>query len=341
MTLPSITLHDVAREAGVSLITASRALSNPGRVAEATAIRIQAVAAQLGYVPNLLAGGLKTRRSRTVAALVPIISVPQFLPTINALTVALDREGYQLILGQIGYDRARERDLLDAMVGRRVDGIVVAGTLSDSPASRRLRQAGIPLVETWDLADAPMDMVVGFSQERVGRAVGAYFLARGWRRIGIATGDDPRARARSESFRAVVAGVGASLPTAVVPAPSNMASGRRACAQLLDAHPDLDAIFCSSDMLAEGVLTEARVRGIRVPHDLAVCGFGGADFAAHLAPSLTTVQVDGARIGEEAARLVFARIGGQAVQDAVIDVGFQIVERESTRLSDERVVVPG
>lgn len=328
MKSKSITLHDVAREAGVSLITASRALSNPGRVSQATAARVQAVAAAVGYVPNLLAGGLKTRRSRTVAALVPIVSVPQFLPTIQALTAALDREGYQLILGQAGYDRAREGPLLDAMMGRRVDGIVVAGMLGDSPAARRLRQSDIPVVETWESVENPVDMVVGFSHRQVGRAVAEYFLAKGWTRVGLAIGDDRRALMRAEAFRAAM---GHDVPTAVVPAPSSVASGRRACAELLKSHPDLQAICCSSDGLAEGVLTEARVQGWRVPQDVAVCGFGGADFSAHLAPSLTTVHIDGARIGELAAQLLMARFAGQDIDERAIDVGFEIIERESTR----------
>ena len=324
----SITLHDVAREAGVSLITASRALGNPGRVSQATLERVQAAAAAVGYIPNLLAGGLKSRRSHTVAALVPIISVPQFLPTIEALTAELDREGYQLILGQTGYDHAREVALLNAMAGRRVDGIVVAGLLNDTPAAKRIREIGIPVVETWEFSEQPLDMLVGFSHRDVGRAVADYFRAKGWQRVGVATANDRRATIRSEGFLA--AWGGHDVPRAVVPAPSNVASGRRACAELLQQDPSIQAIFCSADAMAEGVLTEARVRGLRVPEDLAVCGFGGADFAAHLAPALTTVQVDGAWIGKQAARILIARCRGETVSDPVIDVGFEIIERAST-----------
>jgi LacI family gluconate utilization system Gnt-I transcriptional repressor len=106
------TLHDVARAAGVSTITASRALSQPQRVAAATLERVREAVARTGYLPNLLAGGLKSRRSMTVGALVPVISVPQFLPTVQTLTDRLAAAGYQLILGQTGYDRAREAALL-------------------------------------------------------------------------------------------------------------------------------------------------------------------------------------------------------------------------------------
>lgn len=324
----SVTLRDVAKAAGVSLITASRALSNPEIVSKSTLERVQNAVEATGYIPNLLAGGLKTRRSMTVGALVPFIAVPQFLPTVQALTEELDRAGYQLILGQTGYDHAREAALLDTMLGRRVDGIVVAGLLQSSAASERLRKLGIPVVETWDLTDRPLDMLVGFSHVHVGSAVAGYFLAKGWQKVGIATGDDERAMRRRDGF---LAAMGRAVPTAYVKAPSNLALGRAALSDLLDSSADIRAVFCSSDGLAHGVLTEARARGLRVPEDLAVIGFGDADFAAHVEPSLTTVRIDGAAIGARAAQLILDRCKGQPVDQRIINVGFTIVERRSTQ----------
>ena len=136
------TLHDVAREAGVSAITASRALGNPGVVSDATIERVRKAVAKTGYIPNLLAGGLKSKRSMTVAGLVPVISVPQFLPTIRALTETLDAQGYQLILGQSGYDHSREEKLLNAMLSRRPDGIVITGLVH----SRAARECTRPVM---------------------------------------------------------------------------------------------------------------------------------------------------------------------------------------------------
>ncbi|QQX88644.1 LacI family DNA-binding transcriptional regulator [Cupriavidus necator] len=323
----SVTLHDVAREAGVSLITASRALSNPGMVSEKTIARVRRAVEVTGYIPNLLAGGLKSKRSLMVAALVPNIAVAQFLPTVKALTDALDAAGYQLILGQTGYDHAREEALLGTMISRRPDGIVVTGLVHSQAARERLRRAGIPVVETWDLSDRPVDMAVGFSHIKVGSAIAGYFLGKGWRRLGIATGDDHRASVRREGF---VSTVGHDVPTVIVPAPSSLALGRQALADLLEKDPKIRAIYCSSDQLAQGVMIEALARGLRIPEDLAVCGFGDADFAAHLNPSLTTVHVDGAAIGTLAARLLVDRCHGQAAAQPVIDVGFRIVERGST-----------
>lgn len=323
----SVTLHDVAREAGVSLITASRALSNPGMVSEKTIARVRQAVEATGYIPNLLAGGLKSKRSLMVAALVPNIAVAQFLPTVKALTDALDAAGYQLILGQTGYDHAREEALLGTMISRRPDGIVVTGLVHSPAARERLRRAGIPVVETWDLSDRPIDMTVGFSHVKVGSAIAGYFLSKGWRHLGIATGDDHRASVRREGF---ISTVGHDVPTVVVPAPSSLALGRQALAGLLEQDPRIQAIYCSSDQLAQGVVVEALARGLRIPQDLAICGFGDADFAAHLNPSLTTVHVDGAAIGALAARLLLDRCHGKTVSQPVIDVGFRIIERGST-----------
>lgn len=323
------TLHDVAREAGVSLITASRALGNPKLVSDATILKVQAAAEVVGYIPNLLAGGLKSKRSRMVACLVPTISVAQFLPTVQALTESLSAAGYQLILGQTGYDHQHEEALINTMISRRPDGIVLTGLVHSARSRERLRRVGIPVVETWDLSNRPVDMLVGFSHTQVGAAIAHYFLAKGWQRVGIATGDDHRGALRREGF---LTAMGHDVPTAVVPAPSSLALGRCALVELLEQAPTLQAVYCSSDQLAQGVMAEALARGIRVPDDLAVCGFGNADFAAHMHPSLTTVHVDGAKIGKLTARMVIDRCQGIPIANPVVDVGFQIIERHSTSL---------
>lgn len=321
------TLHDVAREAGVSLITASRALSRPEVVSAKTIARVQQAAAATGYIPNLLAGGLKSQRSLMVAALMPTLSMQQFLPTVQALTEVLNAAGYQVMLGQSGYDRQREDALLNAMLGRRPDGLVING-LVQSPALReRLRHQALPVVETWELTPKPVDMLVGFSHEQVGAAVAAYFARQGRQRIGFASGDDPRAARRRAAFEHTL---GRTVPLALVPAPTSLARGRECLARLLAEVPGLQAVCCSSDALAHGVLIEALARGLRVPDDLAIIGFGNAEFTAHTVPALSTVHIDSAGIGRRAAEMIIARCRGEAVAQPVHDVGFRIVERQSS-----------
>lgn len=322
------TLHDVAREAGVSLITASRALSKPSLVSDQTIARVKQAVEATGYLPNLLAGGLKSRRSRLIAGILPALSVAQFLPTFQSLTSALETEGYQLILGQSSYDPAREERLINAMISRRPDGLFMTGLVHNESARQRLAAAGIPVVESWDFTDRPIDMLVGFSHVKVGAAIAGFFLSKGWKHIGVATGDDHRARLRCEAFQSTL---GREVPTVWVPAPSGVARGREALRRLLATAPGLDAVYCSSDQMAQGVIVEAQQQGIRVPEQLVVCGFGDAEHAAHLSPSITTVGVEGARIGELAAQMIMDRCEGKQIDRPVVDLGFRIIERDSTR----------
>lgn len=329
----AVTLHDVAKLAGVAPITASRAINTPGQVSADVRQRIADAVAQTGYVPNRLAGGLASTRSRLVAAVVPTITGPVFLPTVDALTEALAERGYQLMLGQSGYTRSREDALLDAIIGRRPDGVVLTGIVHSELGRRRLQAAAIPVVETWDLTDTPIDFLVGFSHVEVGRAVARFLHGRGRRRLATVTGNDERAGRRTEAFVAEARALGLPPPAvAVVPSPTTMHGGRSALAQLLDdPHaPPPDAVACSSDLVALGVLTEARLRGLAVPGDLAVLGFGDLGFAADSAPALTTVRIDAAAIGRHAAHFIVERAEGRHPERGTVDVGFSIVEREST-----------
>mgnify|MGYP000426264391 CR=1 FL=1 len=327
----AITLHDVARLAGVAPITASRALNSPNQVSAEVLQKVKDAVARTGYVPNLLAGGLASTRSRLVAAVVPTISGPVFLETVQSLTEALAAQGYQLMLGQAGYRGDREDALLEAIIGRRPDGIVLTGILHSAEGRRRLLASGIPVVETWDLTPTPIDMLVGFSHAEVGRIVAQFLHGRGRRRLAVVSGDDERATRRLDAFEAAALALGLpEVARAVVPAPTTLRSGRMALAELLDRTPAIDAVFCSSDLLALGVMTEAQARGLAVPGRLAVVGFGDLDFAADLHPALTTVHIKAAEIGRQAARFIVERAEGRDVAEHIVDIGFTIVERAST-----------
>jgi len=327
----AVTLHDVAKLAGVAPITASRALNTPDQVSDDVRQRVRDAVARIGYVPNRLAGGLASARSRLVAAVVPSVSGMVFLQTVQALTQVLADAGYQLMLGQSGYSSTREDALLDAIIGRRPDGIVLTGILHSIEGRRRLLACGIPVVETWDLTPTPIDMLVGFSHLEVGREVARFLYAKGRRRLGVVAGDDERACRRVTAFQAAALALGLPpVEQVVVPAPTTLKSGRDGLTRLLLAAPALDAVFCSSDLLALGVLTEAQVRGCAVPRQLAVVGFGDLEFAADVAPALTTVHIKGAAIGHQAGRFIIDRAEGRMPTDRVIDIGFQIIERAST-----------
>src|SRR2546423_1910397 len=191
------TVHDVARLAGVSAITVSRALNKPQQLSADTLEHVRAAIIRTGYTPNLLAGALRSAQSRLVAAVVPTIAGPVFLDTVQALTDALDAKGYQLLLGQAGYAASREDALLDAIIGSRPVGIVLTGMAHSPQGRRRLAAARIPIVETWDLGPEPIDMAVGFAHEPIGKAVHEYLRGLGRRRVAVISADDERARRRA------------------------------------------------------------------------------------------------------------------------------------------------
>ncbi len=326
----ALTLSDVARIAGVSPITVSRALNVPGQVSPQTLARVQEAVARTGYVPNRVAGGLASSRSRLVAAIVPSIASPMFLETVQALTHALAAEGYQVMLGESGFDGTREDALLDAIIGRRPDGVVLTGVMHSPEGRRRLAAAGVPVVETWDLTSTPIDMLVGFSHEKAGAASAEYLAARGVRRPAMISGDDPRAGLRRNGFAEAAARLGlGKTAVRLVHSPTVIGDGRRALAALVERHADVDAICCSSDFLALGALIEARARGIAVPDRLRILGFGDLDFARDTDPPLSTVRIDGTAIGRQAARFLLERIAGAPAGARIVDLGFEIVSRAS------------
>jgi LacI family gluconate utilization system Gnt-I transcriptional repressor len=322
-----VKLSDVATAAGVAPMTVSRVLNSPDQVAPDTAERVRLAIEQLGYVPNLLAGGLSSRRSRVIAAIVPTIATPVFSASVQSFTDTLDAAGYHVLLGLSGYGEGEEA-LITAILGRRPDGLLLTGTQRSPATRRRLATAGVPVVEIWDLTDDPADMIVGFNHHAVGAAVAAYYLGQGYRRFATISASDPRAVARCSGFAAELP-PGSLVFQRTVPAPASIEGGRQALAELtLAAEPT--ALFCSSDLPAAGAVIEAAVRGIAIPGQLAVCGFGDFELARVMHPPVTTVSVDGAEIGRVAAEALLNRLAGRIVPRATA-IPFQIVERASTQ----------
>lgn len=327
----AITLRDVAKLAGVAPITASRVMNTPDQVSPEVRQRVLDAVQRTGYVPNRMAGGLASARSRLIAAVVPSTVMSVFMETIEALNSTLFDAGYQLMLGQSGYCADREELLLEAIIGRRPDGIFLTGIMGAGKGRTRLVASAIPVVETWDLTPTPIDMLVGFSHLDIGRAVAQFFVAKGRKRLALVTAEDERAARRAAAFAEAAEQAGLPPVHVVnVGAQRSLRSGRDALARLVHECPEADAVFCSSDLLAVGVATEARARQIAVPGRLAIMGFGDVPFVADMLPALSTVQINGAHIGRLAAQYLMDRAEGREVDPAVVQVDFSIVERDTT-----------
>ncbi|MEQ5050440.1 LacI family DNA-binding transcriptional regulator [Klebsiella michiganensis] len=323
------TLDDVARSAGLSSMTVSRALNTPQLVRPKTVEKVMQAVQATGYIPNALAGGLASRRSKLVAVVVPQINNNMFVDTIQALSDTLAARGYHMLLCVAGYSRQTEAELVATLLSRRPDGVVLTGIQHAPALKKTILNAATPVVEIWDLTPTPLDMLVGFSHEKVGETISEYLLEKGYRRPGLLWAGDARATLRKQGLRARLAKNGIDdAPQVEVPLPASLALGRRGLAELL-AGGEFDVIVCSSDTLAQGAIMEAESRGLRVPQDLAVIGFGDLDFAASNRPAITTVSVDRHAIGEQAATLLADRIEGGEEGEAIIDIGFHLVARES------------
>jgi LacI family gluconate utilization system Gnt-I transcriptional repressor len=335
LSVSGATLIDVAKVAGVSPITVSRALNQPHLVRPNTVAKVQEAVQQTGYVKNMMAGALASNRSKLISLVLPTIATPIFADMVEAASDRLTQAGYQVLLGLSRYEAWREEVLVETILSRRPDGVMLTGTLHTDITRRRLQLARIPVVEAWDMSPSPIDMVVGFSHEGVGHALARHLVERGYRRIAVLSADDPRAERRNQGLQAELARMGIAVAAVqTMPPPTTMQAGREGLTRLLALAPDIDAVYCSSDTLAHGLMIEAMSRGLKVPEQLAVIGFGDLNFAAHTHPPLSTVRVDGRNIGLVAAQAILDRIDGVTADtdtaSRVFDTGFQLIQRGSS-----------
>jgi LacI family gluconate utilization system Gnt-I transcriptional repressor len=323
-------LDDVATRAGVSTATVSRFYNNPEVVAPATAERIRAAVADTGYLPNLIAGGLASNRSRLVAVLVPEVAQSIFNDTIEAMCAELSLDGNIVMLGLTGADNSRLARLIDAALARRADGVILTALMTDETLRERLRSRTTTVIETWGLPDDPIDIAVGFSHTAVGADIARFLLGRGYQNPLVVVAAAARARLRRDGFVREWTAAGRATPDELeVPLPTRYGHSRLVWRHVAQMNPRPDVIICGSDVLAQGVIIEAHAAGVRVPDQIAVVGFGNLAIAGDMRPSITTVDVDGARIGREAVAVLRRRAAGEQIVDRHIDVGFRLIARES------------
>ncbi|MCS3468957.1 LacI family gluconate utilization system Gnt-I transcriptional repressor [Pseudomonas sp. JUb42] len=330
---PTIGIRDVAREAGVSPMTVSNTFKYPEKVIATTRQRVLEVAQALNYVPNLLAVNLSSGRTKIIAAITPSIRNSNFAGMIMGLEHELEKHGYHLIVTVVE-SVAREYEAVRALIGRRVDGIVLTGVDRDQQTRELLQQCDIPIVETWNLSGPFIDIGVGFSTQDAAREATQILVDKGLTRIGVAgyeTQGEKRFQERLDGFLQALSNAGLRTDlVATVPGWSGFGGGKLALEKLLEIEPQLEGVFCFTDVLAAGVMFECMRRGWNVPERLSVVGYGDYEIAAELSPGLTTVHTPGDLIGQQAAQLIMARCNGASEERKVIDVGYDIVVRGST-----------
>jgi LacI family gluconate utilization system Gnt-I transcriptional repressor len=323
-------IEEVAVRAGVAPITVSRVLRHPEKVNADTRRRILEVIEATGYASNPHASALRSGRSNVVVAFVSNILSQQFGLAVRAFAAALEPEGYEVMVGQTSYSYAKEVAMIQSLRGIRPAAVMFTGVIELEENRRALQELAIPVVETWAFPRDPIDLLVGFSNTDGGVLAARRLAAAGHRRVAFIGRRGGRGELRRAGFRAAARDLGLDIVHEIgVDEISGLADGRAAFAALLARGEPVGALFCANDLLATGALIEARSRGLAVPRDLAVIGFGDNDVADQIAPGLTTVGFDPSAIGRIAGERLIARWAGAVETEPRRFVDLDLIERGS------------
>lgn len=331
----SVRMRDVARAAGVSTMSVSRALKAPETVSREVRERVAAAVLSVGYVPNRLAGSLSSRRSDVLGLVLPSIENSLFAATVKGISDVLRQNGRHLMIADSGYGPQAEEAAIRAFLEQRVAGLILHDTLHTPEAVRMIRRAGIPVVENGTLTAEPLDMVVSYSNREAAREMTRHLARLGYRRIALVTlpaAANARSRDRQDGFRAALEELGQPADAGLIlERPPGLASGAEALVQLVEgeAAPP-DAIFFAGDVLAAGAALECARRGWAVPGRVALAAFDNIDLLAQLNPPVTTLRLPRYEIGQRSAQLLLDRLAGQHPGPAMVDLRFEIIHRAST-----------
>jgi LacI family transcriptional regulator len=319
----SSTLADVAKLAGVSTASVSRALNGAARVSPDLKLRVEGAVKTLGWVPNGAAKALASQRSRTVGILLPRISHPAFGEVAEGLQLYLAQHGYTLLIGCTHYMDGSATEQALKMVERGIECVVLVGLSQPPTLLPYLRDRRIPSVITFTSARAVDHepegaKIIGFDNRLAMLQVVDHLLSLGHRRFGCITvsreATNDRMVHRVDGVREALAREGLAIrPQHLVEMPrSTIECGREALVKILDSENAPTAIVCTNDFFALGALFEARSRGVGVPNRLSITGFDDLEVSAYVEPGLTTVRIPTTRMGLEVGRYVVDRLEGKA-----------------------------
>jgi len=329
-----LTLIDVAVAAGVSAITVSRVINQPEKVSEALRQQVQRAIDLLGYIPNQHASSLASSKSNVIGVAIPSLSNIVFTDVVRGIYDVMGTAGYKVLLVDTHYSPLEEEKMIRTLLSQSPEALIITGGDQTRNCQSLLQKSRVPVVQIMELLVDPLDMNVGFSHWQAGYDVVTHLLGEGYERIGfIGARMDPRVQQRMQGFKKALDDAGKYWKNFIVttPEPSSIAVGGELFKSLLaSSHGVVDAIFCANDDLALGALFESQRMNIKVPSDMALCGFNDIEASAYVNPSLTSVQVGRYEMGVKAAEMVIDRLNGTANHPQIIDMGYQIIKRQSS-----------
>nr|WP_308410393.1 LacI family DNA-binding transcriptional regulator [Burkholderia sp. WAC0059] len=317
----------------MSTITASRVLRGVSTVGAEYVERVREAARELGYVANAAARALASARSEAIAVLVPSLSNLVFVDVLESIHSVLTPHGFEILIGNSHYAQDEEAHLIRHYLASPPSGMILAGSGQTDATRQMIEASGVPCVHIMDISHEPGVHCVGFAQADAGRAAAQHLVERGRRRNAfVAAQLDPRILQRGDGFRATLREAGLHDPVLefLSPEPSSVELGCEMFARIMAQHPDVDGIFFGNDDLAHGALLEALRLGVPVPRRVAMVGFNDLPGSAHAFPRLTTIRTPRAEVGRRAAQMLLAMTRREPVPEPVVDLGFELVVRESS-----------
>jgi LacI family transcriptional regulator len=324
---------DVARLAGVSTATVSRALNAPDQVDADTRRLVTEAVAKLRYVPHGAARALRSHRSRMVAAVVPSFSYALYARTTSAMQAVLDDKGYSMVLAEHHYDLQEEVRITEKLLGRGVDAVVFVGLHHDAALFALLADYGRPYVLTWGVDPMRQHPSVGFDNRAATFEMTRHLIDLGHRRFGLlsaVTDGNDRATERGAGMRAALAQAGLTLDERYAQyGPIDLAAAAEMMRRMLEAQNRPTAVVCTNDVFAVGAMMACRSAGVAIPDQLSITGVDNTDLGATQTPPLTSIRTPIVEIGRAAAEQVIALLEGKPHR-AFQTLPFELVCRGST-----------
>ncbi len=324
------TLTDIAERVGVTKMTVSRYLRDSNSVAPATRKKIAAVIDDIGYVPSRAPDILSNRSSKAIGILIPSLSNQVFASLIQGVESITKPAGYQTLMTHYGYSPEEEEKKIISLLSYHVDGLILTESIHTKRALKMLASANIPVVETIDLPERPIDMAVGLDHRAAAYELISRMIQNGRRHIVyFAARLDRRTQLRCEGYRQAMTENGLAVHVLSTQEHSSFTQGRLLMTQALVQYPELDGVFCTNDDLAIGAMMLCQEVGVEIPMQVAIAGCNALDIGKAISPTLASIETPREAMGRAAATLLLARLSGEVIKDPIQDVGYSIFAGKS------------
>lgn len=327
------TIRDVARRAGVSTATVSRALNRPEKVRAETRERVLQAVRETHFVFDGIAASMISRRSRTIGLIIPTITNSIYAASTQSIQHTAQAAGYTVLLGVSEFSPRLEADLALRLLERRVDGLILTGGNHDQSLIEKMQTNGVPFLITWKLMRGKDWPSVSFDNYKAAWSAVEFLVSLGHRRLGLVCGRtdvNDRALDRRQAFEDCLERHGLAVdPALIYERDFEMEEGASAMSAMLDTPEPPTAVFCANDIQAIGALSQCRERGLSVPGDISIIGFDDLPVTSYTRPKLTTVRVPAHDMGRRAAEIMIGTIERQIPLQSV-ELQTELIARETT-----------